>query len=161
MIYLTIGTQLPFDRLVRIVDEWVGSSAGEVNVIAQTGKCSYRPANFCATPFLEPVQARRMLLEADVVVAHAGMGTILERLTIGKPIVVFPRDHRLGEHRNAHQIHTAKQLESRAGVYTAYDGTTLKNLLSRRDLLVGGNPIAPVASPELIGKLRDFVHRCR
>lgn len=46
--------------------------------------------------------------DARLIVAHAGMGTIISAMTKGKPIIVFPRIAALGEHRNEHQLATSK-----------------------------------------------------
>jgi UDP-N-acetylglucosamine transferase subunit ALG13 len=46
MIFLTVGTQFPFDRLVRAVDEAFDNGAIDEEVFAQIGETSYRPRNF-------------------------------------------------------------------------------------------------------------------
>ena len=120
MIFVTVGTQLPFDRMVRTIDQWAGArSYGEV--FAQIGPAKYRPKNIPWAEFLDADECRRKIEQADVVVAHAGMGSILTALELGKPIVIMPRLSALGEHRNDHQLATAKRFLAQGRVIVAFD----------------------------------------
>ncbi len=50
MIFATVGTQLPFDRLIRALDGWAASNGG-VEVFAQIGRGEYEPSHIgSATP---------------------------------------------------------------------------------------------------------------
>ena len=90
MIFVTVGANTPFDRLVRCVDEWAASRECE-DVFAQIGRTDYRPAHLRWTERLSPAEFRETLGRASVVVAHAGMGTILSALEAGLPILVSAR----------------------------------------------------------------------
>ena len=70
------------------------------------------------------------MLAADAVVAHAGIGTILGALELGKPTVVMPRRAALGEHRNDHQLATARRF-SGPGIAVALDEHELAAELGR------------------------------
>ena len=50
MIFVTVGTQLPFDRLIRAVDNWA-KAAGRRDVFAQIGPASYRPLHIDSADF--------------------------------------------------------------------------------------------------------------
>ena len=81
MIFVTVGTQLPFDRLVGTVDRW--SSRSREAVFAQIGPSQQSFKNIETVPFLTPEEASDRFAEASVIIAHAGMGTILTALTVG------------------------------------------------------------------------------
>ena len=83
MILVAVGTQFPFDRLVKTVDEWAAAN-GTSEVVAQTGPSSYVPANIQAHAFLPPGSFKRFSA-ADLVVTHCGIGSILSALSHGKP----------------------------------------------------------------------------
>ena len=53
MIFVTVGEQLPFDRLIKTVDEWAASQ-GREDVFAQIGKASYIPKHIKWTKFVSP-----------------------------------------------------------------------------------------------------------
>lgn len=128
MIFVTVGTQLPFDRLIRAVDS-LAPRIGK-RVFAQTSESSFRPTHIEWRAFIRPTEVDAFFREADVVVAHAGIGTILTAQKYGKPLIVMPRRAGLGEHRNDHQLATVKGLEGRRGIYVAQDETMLEELLS-------------------------------
>lgn len=161
MIFLTVGTHEPFDRLVRSVDQWCAERDCGDQVFGQiTGRAGYRPTAFEAVAALDPSEYRRRFEAADFIVSHAGMGSIITALTMRKPIVVMPRRGHLRETRNDHQFATARRFRSRAGIYTAEDETDLPALLQR--LTEGGREtaeqtITPFADERLVGTLREFI----
>lgn len=155
-IFVTVGTDLPFDRLVRVVDEWAGSR-GRKDVFAQIGASRWTPVHLPHSSFLPPDEFTRKFAEARVVVAHAGMGTILSALRWEKPILVMPRRAALGEQRNDHQLATARRLSSIGKVDVAMDESDLRDHLDRLDELKAREPIGPYASAELIESIRRFI----
>lgn len=157
MIFLAVGTQMPFDRLVKAVDEWAGAAPGR-EVFAQIGKTDFRPRHMEYRPTLEPREFAKMVQRCRAIVAHAGMGSILSALQAGKPILVFPRRGDLREHRNDHQVATAKQMRGRPGVIVALDESELAAALDRlTTAATPPTPIRPWASDELIDRLRGFI----
>lgn len=130
MIFVTVGGQLPFDRLVRAVDEWAKEQERD-DVFAQIGASDDPPEHIRWARFLSPPEFKEKAREADVIIAHAGMGSILTALELGKPIVVMPRRANLGEHRNDHQSATVKHLHSGVDVAVASDEHELAGFLDR------------------------------
>lgn len=159
MIFVTVGTQLPYDRLVRTVDEWAGRT-GRTDVFAQVGPTKYRPRHIECAPFVPADECRRRMKSATAVVAHAGMGSVLTALELGKPIVVMPRRADLGEHRNDHQMATARRLLAMGRVIVAFDEEHLVAKLAQLDHLRAGSAIPAMATPQLIHVLRDFIAGC-
>lgn len=156
MIYVTVGTQLPFDRLLKAVDKWARRNPG-VEIFGQIGLAAYQPTSINFSAFVSPQDSDRIMQECEFVVAHAGMGSILTALRFGKPILVLPRRAELGEHRNDHQLATARWLNGRAGLFVAWDVDELTDMLDQRHLCTGGTGISEFASSELITRLRDSI----
>ena len=134
LIFVTVGGQLPFDRLVHTVDQWAAQQ-GRTDVFAQIGKSSKPPKHIEWQRFLSPADFQSKAREAEVIIAHAGIGSILTALELGKPIVLVPRRAQLGEHRNDHQWATVKYLRSSAGVVVAADEDELRKQLERLEEL--------------------------
>jgi beta-1,4-N-acetylglucosaminyltransferase len=111
MIFLTVGTQFPFDRLVRAVDEVVGGNRFKENIFAQIGVTSYRPKNFESASELGKILFDKYFSEAEGVISHAGMGTITMAWEKKKPLLVMPRLKKYGEVVNNHQLDIAKRFE--------------------------------------------------
>ena len=88
MIFVTVGTQLPFDRLIRTMDGWANATGS--NVFAQVGPASsYKPCHIRTRADLSPEAFDEAMDEARIIVAHAGMGTILSGLERGKPVIIM------------------------------------------------------------------------
>jgi UDP-N-acetylglucosamine transferase subunit ALG13 len=144
--------------MVRAVDEWAGSR-GRTDVFAQIGKARYEPQHMDAVPFLSPSEFRERVRAARLLVAHAGMGSIITALEAGKPIMIMPKWARLGEHRSDHQVATAKRLGQKPGIIVAWDEEDLIVKLDREGGLCAPETIAREASPELIAAIREFLSR--
>ncbi|MFN7176727.1 MAG: glycosyltransferase [Thermaurantiacus sp.] len=160
MILLAVGTQEPFDRLVRAVDQWAGETGRDVfGQLGRIGQESYRPANFPWAPLLPAAEFEARFAEAPLVIAHAGMGAIIAALSQAKPLVIMPRRAALGEHRNDHQLATVEKFRERPGVFVADDETVLARVLARAlEARSGTETLAPWAGPELLETVRSFIH---
>ena len=111
MIFLTVGTQFPFDRLVKSVDKEIGRNGLEEEVFAQIGNSDYRPENFEAVSSIEKEVFDANVSRARAMIGHAGMGTITVALEHGKPLLVMPRLKKYGEVVNDHQLAIAREFE--------------------------------------------------
>lgn len=135
MIFATTGTQLAFPRLMAALND-LAPELGEP-VIAQAGPESGATVaypNLEIRDHLVPAEYARLVAEARVIVAHAGIGSILTARQNTKPLILVPRRYDLGEHRNDHQLATASQVASLEGVNIAWDMDELGQLLRRKDL---------------------------
>jgi exopolysaccharide biosynthesis glucuronosyltransferase PssE len=156
LIFVTVGTQLPFDRLVSAVDRWAGAVAGR-RVCAQVGPTELEPRHIEYQDFISPVECRRLMQDASAIVAHAGMGTILTALELGKPLLVVPRRAALGEHRNEHQLATARRLAELGRVRVAFDDVDLPAQLDALDGLMARERIGRYAPEGFTAALRAFI----
>lgn len=111
MIFLTVGTQFPFDRLVKAVDELIGRNEIGDKIFAQIGDTTYKPKNFESVSYLEKKQFDKYISDADSIISHAGMGTITMALEKKKPLLVMPRLKKYGEVVNDHQMELAVRYE--------------------------------------------------
>lgn len=154
MIFATVGTQLPFRRLIDALNA-LAPELGEP-VVAQTGPDVGPWANLDRRDQLKPAEFQTLFTDARVVVAHAGIGTILSAKRWKKPLVILPRRHALGEHRNDHQLATARQAAAMPGIYVAWETEELHGLLTDGTLA----PPTETPSPShdaLVARLRSFI----
>lgn len=157
MIFVTVGTQLPFERLIEAVDLWASRNRGE-QVFAQIGQTLYRPAFMEVTRTISPQEYQSRLKSAEVVVGHVGMGTIISGIEHQKPLVLMPRRFDLGEHRNDHQLASAKQFGQLAGVSVVHEAEELCQAIdnSINQLNQGGAAKLQV-STGLLNRISEFV----
>jgi len=156
MIFVTVGTDAPFDRLITTVDRWAGES-GRTDIVAQIGRSDLRPRFLRATQFLDPPQFAEHFSSAEFVIAHAGMGTILSALRFGKPLIVMPRRATLGEQRNEHQFATASRLAELGKVTVAFNEIELADRLRSADTIRAAEKIGAYAEPRLLDGIREFI----
>jgi UDP-N-acetylglucosamine transferase subunit ALG13 len=157
MIFVSVGTQFPFDRLIKIVDDWAVDRAYP-DVIGQIGPSDFNPRSIKTHPFLDALRFKELQQEAAVLISHAGMGTILGALELGKPLIIMPRLAKFAEHRNDHQLATMRRFMGKAGIYVAEDAETMFDLLDRHKELSGNDSgISATASPQLINTLKEFI----
>lgn len=152
MIFVTVGTQLPFDRLIDAMQDYAAAQGEEV--VAQTGHVPSgdRWPALDARAALSPDQFGDLMRTARIVVGHAGIGTVLSATRFARPLVILPRRADLGEHRNDHQMATARQLEGRRGLSVAWDATAIRPLLSR-------DAPAPMGGDHQSPETGDFLRR--
>jgi UDP-N-acetylglucosamine transferase subunit ALG13 len=147
---------MPFDRLVKTVDRWAGDQ-GRTDVFAQIGPTDFRPSSIQWTQFLSPEAFNQRCTAARVIVAHAGTGSIITALQLGKPILIMPRHASLRETRNDHQVATAERFRRFGSVTVAWDEKELIARLNGIDDLNGAQAVGSSASPELVGAIREFI----
>ena len=134
MIFLSVGTQLGFDRLVRAVDSWSASNR-TVQVTAQIGAGSYIPKHLRYLRACSPEEFESFARRSQLLIAHAGIGSLLTAINTRRPLIVFPRSAELGEHRNNHQHEGVERFFSDFNVHIARDQKSLHELLDSRNRL--------------------------
>ena len=155
MIYATVGTQLPFDRMVHAVDGWAARRERD-DVLAQIGPSDRPPRHIRHVPFTSSAECLGHITRAEAVVAHAGMGSIITALQLGRPILVVPRRAELGEHRNDHQLATVGHVADLPGVAVCHDEAELPERLDR---LLAEAPPASVIRDRAEQRLLDCLER--
>lgn len=162
MIFLTVGNELAFPRLINAVDKWCAGHPKE-RVFGQIGPLvtgESRPNHFEWVDFVSPEIYRQKLQESKLIIGHAGTGTIIAALTVAKPVIIMPRRVDRRECRNNHQIATAKKFGQRKGIFVAGDETELIAQLNRYESIVAQldiQPLPPFAEAKLITTIREFI----
>jgi UDP-N-acetylglucosamine transferase subunit ALG13 len=122
MIFVTIGTTERFDRLLAALD----TLAADEEVVVQCGDSTTRPARSTCVEFLPYDELVDHIRRARVVVAHAGVGTIMTALANGKRPILVPRRARFGEAVDDHQVELSAHLEQLGLVTVVHDLADLK-----------------------------------
>ena len=154
MILVTIGSMFPFDRLVRAMDAL--AAGWEEEVLAQIGDGAYEPRHMRFVRKLPREEFIATIARADLVVGHAGMGTVITAGEHGKAIVIMPRRASLGEHTNDHQVDTAGWLGGRRGIFVAEDETALAPTIARARAPGRLESIGARAPEAFLARIRAF-----
>lgn len=156
MILLTVGTVMPFDRLVKSVDELISQGTITEEVFGQIGHGAYIPHSFEYARELTIDVFEEHFRHADKIVGHAGIGTIVMSLQCHKPLLVMPRRKKHSEHVNDHQLGTAHKFEAKGHVLVAYSEEQLPHKLKALDDF---EPVVREPRIEgIISRVTDFIN---
>lgn len=134
MIFVTLGTQdKEFSRLISIVQDYLITSKNhDEKIVIQYGNTKVRKSmfeefsNVELYDFLSPNKFEKFIKEADVIVTHAGVGTIIQGLNNGKKLIVVPRLKKYKEHVNDHQLQITENFSENGYIIPLYDGDNLE-----------------------------------
>ena len=68
---------------------------------------------------------------ADIIISHAGAGSIIDLLVSKKPFILFPRLKKFGEAVDDHQIEICKAFEKKYKVSYTTDAKELLEIVTR------------------------------
>ena len=111
-------------------------------------------ANVLLTP-MPIVGVIEGIAESTASILKVVSGRLSDSVPRRKPLLVFPRLASQREHRNDHQIGTARHFASRGLLLAAFSESELEEQLERLREAKPGAPPSP-AAPELITRIRGF-----
>lgn len=110
-VVLTLGTErYPFPRAL---EQLAQALPADAEILRQVGHTPVTDAHGPCRRWVPGDELARAVAEADLVVTHAGVGSVLSALRAGRHPVVLPRLARLGEHVDDHQLQLARMLAER------------------------------------------------
>jgi UDP-N-acetylglucosamine transferase subunit ALG13 len=157
VIFVTVASMFPFDRLVRTMDNWAAAHPG-TEVLAQIGD-GPAPAHMRWQRRLDRDAFGAAVRRAQLVVAHAGVGSVVTACAFGTPAVVLPRRQSLGEHTSDHQVETANWLRGKSGIHVADAEGEIAARIAEA-LAADAAPhdvIGQSADPAFLARIRGFV----
>lgn len=155
-IFLTVGSMLPFDRLVSAMDDWAAENR-DAQVFAQIGETNFRPQHIDYRKMVTPDEYRQQFECADLVVSHVGMGTVITAFETAKPLVLLARRPELQEVTSNHQIATASWLNGRPGIRIVSDVSELAEAIAGSAGDQGVTRIDSGTRDLLIRAIREFI----
>jgi len=120
----------------RLIDAVLRVAPDGAEILWQTGSTDVTPFDIAAVSTLSSKDLFRAMRRADVVIAHAGVGSAIMAMRAGKCPVLVPRERAEREHVDDHQKEIAARL-ARSGLAltcdpTALDGDILAAAATRR-----------------------------
>lgn len=158
-VFVTVGNDLhSFHRLIAEVDE-IGRG-NDLNFAVQYGYSSHVPSHVAEScKFLSRDEFYERFLGADVIISHAGIGTVLDGIHHQKKLILVPRQKKFDEHFNDHQSEIAREVEGKyENIAVIYDTSTLKEVLGgllQRDVDFPEPP--RIASLPLVKEIKEFI----
>ncbi len=153
--FATVGTMLPFDRLVDMVAGLKEAGVLSEELIVQVGVGGHRPAGLNVFETLPFSEVTAILADADLVVCHGGTGSLITALRQGCRVVAVPRKFEFGEHYDDHQEEVTRAFEARGLISVANSTGELSDAIARAR---ARDPVLATSDPsELIGHLSELV----
>lgn len=101
MILVTLGTQK--EQFTRLLD-YIEKSKIKDKIIVQAGHTKYQSNKMEIFDFIPYEKMEEYINEADVIITHAGTGSVLTPLKKGKKVIVCARLSKYDEHVDNHQV---------------------------------------------------------
>lgn len=158
MIFVTVGSMFAFERLIIMMDNWTRQHPTQ-EVLAQIGNGKYEPQHMRWQRILPPDEYKKVVQCCQLIVAHAGTGSVFTASDYAKPIVLVPRRASQKEHTTDHQLDTAKWLADTPGIFVAWSENELAPAIERAEQAAGNlqSLIPPSAPLPFLSRVRDFL----
>jgi UDP-N-acetylglucosamine--N-acetylmuramyl-(pentapeptide) pyrophosphoryl-undecaprenol N-acetylglucosamine transferase len=143
-VVVTLGAnRYDFGRLIEGVQRILPVDA---EVLWQTGHTDITRFGIEAAKFLPSAELAYAMRAADLVIAHAGVGSALAALKAGRVPLLVPRRKQFGEHVDDHQVQIARHLAHR-GIAMQCDASELTAEIA---VAAAARCIQPVKPPAFI-----------
>lgn len=105
MILVLLGTQNnSFNRLLEEIDRLIERNVIKDEVIVQAGHTKYSSSNMTKIfSLISKDELEKLQTQADIIITHGGVGSIISSLKKGKKVIAVPRLSEYKEHVNDHQ----------------------------------------------------------
>ena len=159
MIFVTVGSSSHgFDRILEVVDELKLEKEINDKIIAQIGNSRYKPKKIeMAFKFKSWKEVNELYKKADMIISHAGAGTIITALKYNKPIICIPRLKEFGEHTDNHQLEIANALEKKKKILVARNKNELLNCIKK--VKMGWKPKKELKSTKVAKEVLKFLSK--
>ncbi|MES9955622.1 MAG: glycosyltransferase [Sedimenticola sp.] len=125
-------------------------------VVVQHGHTTFSASCCEAYDFMDRERFSEEISRAEVIILHAGAGSVLDTLRAGKTPIIVPRKACYGEHVNDHQVELASKLESEGLVLVLDDVAKLPEAVSRLrsgSIVKSGSDV----QPDLVVKVAEVI----
>jgi UDP-N-acetylglucosamine transferase subunit ALG13 len=158
VIFVTVGSMFPFERMVRIMDDWASRHPDE-KIVAQIGGGRYEPRHMFWQRLVAPNEYKNLVRSCRFLVAHAGTGSVFTASEFGKPIVLIPRRAANKEHTTDHQLDTAKWLQGKPGIFVVWSDHELDEEIAGAERSANNiQLLVPPSAPEpFLARIRNFL----
>ena len=132
MIFVTLGTQdKPFNRLVKEIDKLVQKGIIKDEVVVQAGCTKIATKNLKMFDIISIDDFNQYIKNSDFIIAHAGVGSILDGLKHNKKVIAVARSKKYGEIINDHQVQIIDEFVKKGYIIGCKDVDELESALKK------------------------------
>ena len=130
MILVLLGTNdKKFTRLLDAIDSQIKNKKIKDKVIVQAGCTDYKSDNMEIFDLIDKEKLDKLVDEADIIITHAGVGSILGALEKNKKVIAAARLSKYNEHTNDHQVEILKEFKERGYILELSDFDKLDEVI--------------------------------
>ena len=130
MILVLLGTQdKSFKRLLDKVEEQINLGNIKEKIVVQAGYTKYNSSNMEIFDLISNDKLNKLMDDADIIITHGGVGSIIESLKKNKKIIVCPRLKKYNEHTNNHQLQIVESFSKKGYIIPYYENDDLGKIL--------------------------------
>lgn len=155
MILVMVGThEQPFDRLLKQVAKL--NYQGEI--VVQYGYSHFLPPNSRNVKFIPFKELLELIKNADLIITHAGTGSVMLALMSGARTIVAPRYRKFGEHIDDHQLQLTEAMASMGYITPLWENDDLSKAIEEA-LKKEKKKIFKENFPPLAQYLESYLHQ--
>lgn len=128
MILVTLGTQK--EQFTRLLD-YIEKSKIKDEIIVQAGYTKFDSKKMKIFDFISYDEMEEYINKCDVVITHAGTGSVLTPLKKGKKVIICPRLAKYHEHVDDHQVELAEVFSEEGYVLELNEDNNLDDLMKK------------------------------
>ena len=130
MILVMLGTQNnSFNRLLEEVQKCIDKKVIDEEVIVQAGTTKFKSKNMKIFKLVSAGRLNKYIEQANYVITHGGVGSILTCLKMGKKVIAVPRYNKYGEHVNDHQLQIVQTFDGQGFIKGIKDVSELEEAI--------------------------------
>ncbi len=132
MILVMLGTQNnSFHRLLEKIEELIKDNIIKDEVVVQAGYTKFKSDYMQIFDMISREELEEYQKQADLIITHGGVGSIITSLKLGKKVIAVPRLHEHGEHVNNHQIEIVELFDKKGYIIGCIDVEKLEEALEK------------------------------
>ncbi|MBR0351184.1 MAG: hypothetical protein IJH76_05170 [Clostridia bacterium] len=130
MVLVLLGTQNnSFHRLLEEVQKCIDNKIINTEVIVQAGCTKFESDNMKIFGLIPTKELNNYIQDADYIICHGGVGSIVTSLKLNKKIIAVPRQKKYNEHVNDHQVQIIETFDGQGFIKGIKDVSDLEDAI--------------------------------
>lgn len=132
MIFVTLGTfPTSFTRPLQALHECCSKKVIDTKIVVQCGYTEFESEFFEMRPFIPPEELEELTKNADLIITHAGSGSMIKAIKYKKKIIAIPRLAKHGEVVDDHQLEILEVFDERGYVLSWNENDDFESLIEQ------------------------------
>ena len=142
-------------ELLEEVQKCIDEDIIKDKVIVQAGSTKFESKDMEVFNLIEQDKFNILMEQADTIITHGGVGSIVTAVKLGKKVIAVPRLKQYGEHVNDHQIQIVETFSNQGFIKGIKDVSELKETLREIDTFIPNK--LESNTEHIINIIEDFI----